>query len=379
MISLELIFLPAILLLGIITSYQDFKFGKIKNKWIILALSYFIIVYALGIFFYTFYGELNVEYIIELSTNILFAIFIGFGLWYLKVWTAGDGKLFIAYSVLIPLSVYSLGYQKYIPCSVLLINIFILAFMVLFFSMVFKIKFKNLKKVSLNSLKESFELKQVLFLIINLFAIFWVIGILLSLVNLNNPLLKISLTMLIFLSIPKKYKNKSIYFLSGFVILRLIIDKSVYSWTFLINFIVLIFLGLFIRSFLLKGVNQLGQEIFSKEISVNKLKPGMILSEVIIKKDKKELKSLQKNKDTKIIKYKEHCYIQQPKSLLNFEGFIDEESEGLTKEQINLIKKIGIKTIKISQTIPFALFMFAGVLLTFIIKGNFLSFLKGIF
>ena len=35
-------FLPMILLLGIVTSYEDIKFGKIRNKWIILALAYSI-------------------------------------------------------------------------------------------------------------------------------------------------------------------------------------------------------------------------------------------------------------------------------------------------------------------------------------------------
>ena len=30
-------FLPMILFLGIVTSYEDIKFGKIRNKWVISA------------------------------------------------------------------------------------------------------------------------------------------------------------------------------------------------------------------------------------------------------------------------------------------------------------------------------------------------------
>lgn len=379
MISLELFFLPAIILLGIVTSYQDFKFGKIKNKWIILALTYAFIVYVIGILFYYFYGELNIEYMMELSTNILFAILIGFGFWIAGIWTAGDGKLFIAYSALIPLSVYSLGFQKYIPCTSLLINIFVLAFIIIFFNLIFRIKLKNFKKISLNPLKKSFELKRIMSSVIMIFAILWIVEIFLSFININNSLVKIILMMLVLFLIPKKYENKIMYFLFVFVILRLIIDESVYTLSFLINFMSILFIWVFFRSFLINGIDIFGQEIFSKEISINNLKSGMILNDMITKINKKDLEFLKKEGNAKITKYKGQYYSQNPKSFLCFNNFIDEESEGVTKEQINLIKKIGIKTIKISQTIPFALFMFAGVLLTLIIKGSILAFIKGIF
>ena len=47
---LSLLLLPVIIILGIVTSYQDIKFGKIKNKWISLALIYSFMAMLLTIF-----------------------------------------------------------------------------------------------------------------------------------------------------------------------------------------------------------------------------------------------------------------------------------------------------------------------------------------
>ena len=380
---LILVFLPIIILVGLITSYQDIKFGKIKNKWIIWSLVYVILVYMLFILFYSLSGEINTGYLIELGTNFLFAILIGFGLWYLNIWTAGDGKLFIAFVALIPLSVYTYSYYKYTPSLVLLINIFFPAATIMFFLMMFKTKIRDLKKVSIEFLKEFFRPKQVLKSIIGLFAIFWVLEILLSLLGLENILiLQFILTILIFLIIGKTLKDNALYLMLVISILRLIIDKSVYSLSFLTNFLILILVWRFAMGFLRGDLAKLGHAVFSREISINKLKPGMVLSEVIIKKPKiteKELKELKKQPSIEIIKHNKEYYLKQPKSPFHFDRFIDEEPEGLTKEQIKQIKKIGIEKIKISQTIPFAPFIFVGALLTLVIKGNILSFLKSLF
>ena len=91
-------FLPAIILLGLITSYEDIKFGKIRNKWIVFSLCYTFIVYLILISYYYFNSMLSLGYLIELLTNFIFVVLIGFGFWYFKLWTTGDGKLFIAFA-----------------------------------------------------------------------------------------------------------------------------------------------------------------------------------------------------------------------------------------------------------------------------------------
>ncbi len=93
---------------------------------------------------------------------------------------------------------------------------------------------------------------------------------------------------------------------------------------------------------------------------------------------KQELNALKKFSDTNIIRYKGDYFIQKPKSSFELDNFIGEEAEGLTRVQINKLKRIGVKMVKVSQTIPFAHFMFLGVILTIIVKGNILIVIKNL-
>lgn len=369
-------FLPAILALGIITSYQDIKIGKIRNKWIIMALAYACVVY-IGLISYTYFTVgIRIHYIIELVTNMLFAIGIGFGVWYFGIWTAGDGKLFIAFAALIPLSSYSLGYQEWIPSITLLINIFVPACLIMLGFILFKIKIKHIKKVLIEFLQNFFQPKTLLNSAISLFAIFWGMQILLSSIGLGNAFfLRLILTMVVFAAIQKKLGKKSLYLMLGISLIRLAIDRSIYSFSFWIDFLALVLIWRFIRSFLRGSASKLAYEIFAKDIDINKLKPGMVLSDMIEKKEKmtnQEFNDLNKEKSTEIIKYKEDYYIKRSKSPFNINNYIDEEAEGVTQKQIDKIKHVGFKFIRVSQTMPFAPFIFLGVIFTIIAKGNIL-------
>ena len=369
-------FLPAILALGVITSYQDIKIGKIRNKWIITALAYACAAY-IGLITYThFTAGIREHYIIELVTNMLFAIGIGFGVWYFGIWTAGDGKLFIAFAALIPLSSYSLGYQEWIPSITLLINIFVPASLLLIIFILFKMKKKDIKNVLKSFLKQFFQPRQLLNSVIYLFAIFWIMQILLSSIGLGNSyFLRFILTIGAFVAIQKKLGNKTLYIMLAISLARFAIDKSIYSLSFLIDLLLLLLIWKFIQSFLTGSTTKLGQEIFAQDIDINKLKPGMVLSEIIEKKGKineEELNTLKKKDGTEVIKYKGEYYIKNRKSSITQNNYIDEEAEGLTTRQISKISELGFKKIRVSQTMPFAPLIFLGVILTIIAKGNIL-------
>lgn len=125
-----------IFLIGLITSYQDFKEGKIKNKWIILGL-----VWALGIYLLLLIWAISApylaqiyskeftfilpSYILKVFINSLIALLGGYLLWYFNLWSAGDAKLFALFTFLLPLRFYSKSYLPYFPSFVLLINTFI--------------------------------------------------------------------------------------------------------------------------------------------------------------------------------------------------------------------------------------------------------------
>ena len=169
-------FLVAILALGIITSYDDIKIGKIKNKYIILAITYSFVVYIVLILNYYFSGTMiSHTYLIHLATNFLFAIIVGFLVWWMGIWTTGDGKLFIAYSILVPLTAYSNSYILYFPSTVLLIN----AFLPFLFYSVVKLLFSTTAKEKIKALKE-LNLKNIIGLMISLFSLSWLSQIIFS-------------------------------------------------------------------------------------------------------------------------------------------------------------------------------------------------------
>jgi len=129
---LDYLFLPVLFFIGLVTSYQDFKEGKIQNKWILLGL-----VWGLGIYLLFLIWNLIVPYLsFELPTFLVSYIFkslinsaislaIGYLLWYFNLWSAGDAKLFFIFSLLLPLKYYWRSALPYFPSFALLINTFI--------------------------------------------------------------------------------------------------------------------------------------------------------------------------------------------------------------------------------------------------------------
>jgi len=77
---------------------------------------------------------------------------------------------------------------------------------------------------------------------------------------------------------------------------------------------------------------------------------------------------------SEFIQKDENKHIKKVKSAFYADNFLDEESEGLTQKQIEKIRAADIKKIRVSQMISFAPFIFLGVILTLIAKGNIIIF-----
>ncbi len=159
---LDYLFLPVLFLIGLIISYQDFRYGKIKNKWIILGLAWGLIIY----FFFLIWGIIAepiipFSYILKVFVNSFFALIVGYILWYFNLWSAGDAKLFFVFTLLLPLQYYWRTALPVFPSFALLINIFIPALLLLISQNIFYI-FKNffyspqVEKENNQSAKEKF-------------------------------------------------------------------------------------------------------------------------------------------------------------------------------------------------------------------------------
>lgn len=134
-----------IICLGVITSFEDFLSSKIKNKWILVGLLYTFIVYSLSWILYgltvrKIVGPLiggTSSYLIwnfdKWCINLIVSTIVAYLLWHFKMWAAGDAKLFICYSSLIPMGQYSKVYFNYYFASfLLLLAIFLPATVYLF-------------------------------------------------------------------------------------------------------------------------------------------------------------------------------------------------------------------------------------------------------
>lgn len=112
------LFLPVILFLGILSCFGDIKHSKVYNSLVVAGCLYGLSVHV----FFLFVGYLNGIFKVPISyaavayflnpgflkwfVNFFICTFVGYFLWRSKIWGAGDAKLFITYSVLIPVGQY---------------------------------------------------------------------------------------------------------------------------------------------------------------------------------------------------------------------------------------------------------------------------------
>lgn len=108
-----------VLLTSILVATEDIKTKRIPNKFILSAA-------AIGVFFYMIallVGVIDFTYFVKIMVNTIISFIVSFGIWKLGLWPAGDAKLVITFSFLIPLQCYAQTYLSPFPSFVFLINI----------------------------------------------------------------------------------------------------------------------------------------------------------------------------------------------------------------------------------------------------------------
>lgn len=163
-------FYPIIIGLGIVSSYTDIKFKKIKNNHLLIASIAGVIVYL----YLLSIAQLKLD--IYLLLNPLLALGIGFLFYYCNVWGAGDAKLFAVFCLLLPTKRYSDLFP--FPSLAVFANIFLLSTVVILTTSLIQI-IKNIKAVSIKA-----------FLLTSLLELIKTFLIILSLSWVISPLLK---------------------------------------------------------------------------------------------------------------------------------------------------------------------------------------------
>jgi hypothetical protein len=367
-------FLPAIILLGVITSYQDITTGKIRNRWVLIAIGYVVVAYSIIIPYTSATSGIDAHYVYETLTNAVFSVLAGFLLWYFGIWTAGDGKLFIAFSLLIPLSAYPYGYQEWVPSVVLLINMFIVSSVLLLFAIIVRTKWRKLLSILGDILRQLFMPLQLAMSAANLLVVSWAATAIISIMpGQSNALAVGILTLLLYATIQNALPRWAGYAFIGLSVIRLIVDHSTWTLAFWTTFTLILLVWRILIATISGSISRIGHELFTKEIEVKYLHEGINLAERIDEKkhmEKKEIQLLRRKQGVEIICRDKRYYVKRPMGLGIAGNFIGEEAEGLTSEQIARIKRIGFKTVRVSETLPFAPFLFAGTLATIIAKGN---------
>lgn len=395
---INILFLPMVFFIGLITSYEDIKYSRIRNKWIILGLSWGITILLL-LFIWDFiaspvmrfyYFEIkglpadssapvftvHFLYLGRILLNAFIATIISFLMWRFNTWTAGDAKLFIVYALLLPPIYYWKSFLSFFPSFALLINIFIVVLLYLLISSLFfniksvfrptsKDRLANQKKENkdykqksdfwkkLTNFKSSLNMLLGFLVIILLFGFFHgqiqkyvpfdvfslQVVIFVILIILSTPLLKLFQRSLI----PKITILALIFICAyGFIwdfrfTLRIIVQSLAITIVFTVVFMAI-----------QKLIDIYLEKTEGKKIRIDNLRPGMILNQEALRS-------------------------------LNLAKINDLQPAGLTKEQVKVIKKqalkINTKEIIVYKPFPFAVWMFIGVIATLLLKGSMLNLL----
>lgn len=392
----DYLFLPVLFFILAVTAFEDVKYGKIRNKWIVFGLFWAIGVYLFFIlwffagkyivdFYYFKIIKVGVEdprpffyvypsYILESLGNFLFSIVVAITLWFFRGWAAGDAKLFIVCCLLIPLKYYFNSYLSIFPSFVLLVNIFVPVFFFLIiksFAYLLKYIFEQRKEISIGKIKASIisakdKIRKKIIGFCQLFLGFWFLMLIVQYVmryipsdfHSSNFVVFLYLAMLIAFSLSVKlFRNKKVFLIIGLFILCWAGIYFFYDTNFLIKIVVfvtkmviffLVFLEL-ISTMMDFYINKM--EV--KEILVSNLLPNTRLSEKAVAKIGKEIKN-----------HKE------------YDGSIGRMySDGLTSEQIKTLQSVykGEEKIEVYKPFSFSVWIALAVVLTLIFKISLLQ------
>jgi Flp pilus assembly protein protease CpaA len=367
----NLLFVLGILIIGIISSYTDIKYGKIKNKVIVIGLFYVVLVHLLLVLTSK---TINSTAYLHYVVNALFSILISFILWLTGLWTAGDAKLFFLFNLLTPTSFIELGYAGFFYGFVYFTNMFGVLFIFLFFKILTRVDWKTIKYALKKSLKPTYVLQIILFVFSFGFFIQFFPIILRS-----NFFITMSFFFIVFIFLRKLSGRFFLVLIIGISIVRIFVDRNIIQTApFWIDLFTQATYFILLRLIILR----LSYYAFTKKITLANLEEKMFLAEDIF-----PIESITKI-DDQTVGTRTQVYRKKPLTLLTFFSYLEQKHQkpfeyntnlGLSEENLHWFKHnekyILFKEIRIYETMYFAPFIFAGVIITLLVKGDVFIFL----
>lgn len=165
-------FYTIIFTVGLVTTYTDIRFRKIKNIHLVFAIMFGLIAYIHLI------ASHQIPFNMKLVWNVLIGMGIGLLLYFTDTWGAGDAKLFTVYCLLMPTEKYSKLF--FYPSIAIFTNIFLVStpgILIISFKDLVKDRNRILAKIFSKDLVVKlagaffiiFSLKWIIEIIVNLF------------------------------------------------------------------------------------------------------------------------------------------------------------------------------------------------------------------
>lgn len=375
---------------------EDWKTGKIRNKWLALGFISGLFCYLfLAVWSFAGYWGITAfshsffyypsRYFLIVAANFGLSVLVSFLFWQYRLWSAGDAKFFILLSFLLPLKYYSKGFLPYFPSSALLANIFMPIFLFLAAGIIVDFfvniatAFYKYKLAFLAPYWEGFKVnlknnaknKKKIF----------VFGVSFTLTFVVIPLIRSQIT-----PFATSIFKSSLVIFAGFYFLHS------YSYEFIREYVkkrwFLVLAAGFIFSYFIAGYLYFYESLALSFVSTLKGSFGFMFLLMIFKRmadfyvNNREIKTINaEDLAPKMIISEELMEeIKNDKDIYSQIG--DLHLDGLAAEQIELLKPWLLKTNKskvaVYKTFAFAPWIFAGVLLTLILKQSVLHFVLGV-
>ncbi len=337
-----------IVLIGAFTSYTDYKYGKIFNKFLLFGVSYFfVLLFAMGV------NHIDWQF---LGVNLLLTLIISISFWVFGLWTAGDGKLYIVFSSLLSLVGPPESFVMY-PFFLVLVFAFVPYFIYLSAHIFYKTGFGGIIKKVFENLTIKKAVAGISLSFLNLVAIQWVFEFLPEWEPLI--LLRFPLIMLVYFLLHTYLRMDKFPVIALVGLSRFFLDESIYEVGFFVSIISMLLLIFFIR----KIIPELGFSIFTEEKKISELKEGDIPAEVIYVRDK----------GMGFEKREIPFFVFSLMGLQKGKFLFNHSPTGINRKDISEIKRMskdpyfGYKYIKIYKCQGFAYYLFLGSALTFAI------------
>lgn len=344
MIYLEALMLTIAFSVLIVSSVNDIKKGIIPNKILLAGLLSGI---AFDVVYYIFFYQ---EGFANFIINLAVVTFLSLLFYFLNIWAAGDSKMLITVFAVIPSRLYSPMALNVLPCFVLIMCVFISAFVYVISDTVIK-SIQEKRKLQIKR-KKRITGKQILYIIVSYFFILltmllvnMLVSIILSIWDGGQAYITLMIDFviaLILIEVRKHISFKSTLVMIGVMTIALLI--ALFTGIYTISTVSFDFKPLIVV--IITIILRLASEKYNySEIPVSKLKPNMILSGVSV------------------------MQMNMSGNIENLPTAITEDRNArLSQEQIDAVIKwsetdTGTSSIMIVKKIPFAIFILIGTVL----------------